>query len=313
MDSDQIAKAVTVLDRGGLVAVPTETVYGLAADAANPEAVRRIFAAKGRPADHPLIVHVTGPADLARWAAPVSEVAAQLARALWPGPLTMILPKAPGVDAVVTGGKETIGLRAPAHPLTRALLLAFGGGLAAPSANRFGHVSPTTAQHVRDDLGDRVDLVLDGGACAVGIESTIVDLSVEVPTILRLGAIGRAALEAVVGGPVVVGLDGPVKAPGQLPSHYAPRAALEVWQAAAVAARVAALRRGGAKVAAVGAGPAADVALPRDGQGYARGLYAALRSADALGVDVIVVDSPPPGVLGDALRDRLTRAAAPRP
>ena len=310
---DVVDRAVAVLRRGGLVAVPTETVYGLAADASRPEAVLRIFLAKGRPADHPLIVHLPRVEALEAWAAEVPAGALALAAAFWPGPLTLILPKAAWVDPCVTGGRDSVGLRVPSHPLTLAVLRAFGGGLAAPSANRFGHVSPTTAAHVRADLGDRVDLILDGGPCPVGIESTIVDLSEGEPAILRLGAVTQAGIEAVLRCSVRVVTDGPVKAPGQLASHYAPRAEVEVVALAEVAARVAALRAAGVSVALIGGGEDASVRVPRAGDGYARALYAALRAADAPGIERIVVEAPPEGPLADALNDRLARAAAPRP
>ena len=309
---ERILEAVAVLRRGGLVAVPTETVYGLAADASQPAAVRKIFAAKGRPADHPLIVHVAGADALERWASEVPPEALALAAAFWPGPLTMILPRAPHVDPMVTGGRDSVGLRVPSHPLTLALLRAHGGGLAAPSANRFGHVSPTTAAHVRADLGERVDLVLDGGACQVGIESTIVDLSDGAPALLRLGAVTQGQLEAVLGLRVPYLTGGPVKAPGQLASHYAPRAHVRVVPAAAVAAERDLLVARGQRVAVVGSGPWAAFSLGRDDEAYARDLYAALRAADGDGPDWILVEAPPDGGLSTALEDRLTRAAAPR-
>lgn len=308
-----VAAAVEVIRRGGLVAVPTETVYGLAADASRPEAVLRIFLAKGRPADHPLIVHLPSAEALPRWAASVPASARILADAFWPGPLTLILKKAEAVDPCVTGGRDTVGLRVPSHPLTLAVLRAFGGGLAAPSANRFGHVSPTTAEHVRRDLGDRVELILDGGPCPVGIESTIVDLSEGEPAILRLGAVTRGDLEDVLGRSVRVAIDGPVKAPGQLASHYAPCAEVEVVARDRVAARAAELATTGVRVALIGSGRDATVRVPDAGEGYARALYAALREADVPEVDRILVEAPPRGPLEAALIDRLNRAAAPRP
>lgn len=313
-ESAVVSAAARILAAGGLVALPTETVYGLAGDASNPDAVRRIFAAKGRPADHPLIVHVAEASAIRAWAAAVPDAAWRLAAAFWPGPLTMILPRSAAVSPLVTGGRDTVALRVPAHPLTRAILAAFGGGVAAPSANRFGRISPTTAEHVRAELGAAVDLVVDGGACEVGIESTIVDLSVDEPAVLRLGAISAEALGAVLGRPVPVVTGGPVKASGQLPSHYAPRAALEVVPAAAFGPRVAALRAEGVRVAAVGheGEGGVDVAVPTGDAGYARALYAALRAADRAGVEVIVMVEPPEGPLAAALRDRLGRAAAPR-
>ena len=194
-----IADAAALLRAGDILGMPTETVYGLAADALNPEAVNKIFAAKGRPADHPLIVHLPSADHLPRWAASIPKDAIALARAFWPGPLTLILKRTPEVPDEVTGGQDTVGVRVPAHPVALALLRAFDGGLAAPSANRFGRISPTTAAHVREELGERVALILDGGACAVGIESTILDFSRDVPEILRPGAIGPEDIARVIG------------------------------------------------------------------------------------------------------------------
>ncbi len=190
----EIARAVAVLRDGGLVAFPTETVYGLGADASNPAAMARIFAAKGRPADHPLIVHLASADEIGAWAASVPPLAAAFATACWPGPLTIILRRSERVPDAVTGGLDTVGLRVPSHPLALELLAAFGDGIAAPSANPFGSVSPTTADHVRTGLGDRVDLILDGGPCEVGVESTIVDLSGDEPAILRPGGLPRERL-----------------------------------------------------------------------------------------------------------------------
>jgi L-threonylcarbamoyladenylate synthase len=319
IDTAAIMRAAALIRDGQLVAVPTETVYGLAADATNPDAVLRIFAAKGRPKGHPLIVHVPDVAALATWSAlddpHKMDVAMTLAEAFWPGPLTLIVPKADWVSGAITGGRATVGLRVPRHPATLALLAALKGdgggraGIAAPSANRFGHVSPTTAAHVRSDLGDRVAMVLDGGPCTVGIESTIVDLSVSTPTILRLGAVTQMELERVLGEAVAIAAsDSEVKAPGQLPSHYAPNAAVEVWSQAAIqrAPRLPSTAR-------IGTGPWADIQLPSDDAGFANGLYAALRAADQPGIDTIIVETPPDGPLGSALADRLSRASAPRP
>src|SRR5882757_9457252 len=194
-----LQRAAWVLAAGGLVAFPTETVYGLGADAASDDAVAKIFAAKGRPRAHPLIVHLADAAQLDAWAIDVPEAARRLARAAWPGPLTIILRKGPRVAAAVTGGAETVGLRVPSHPVAHALLRAFGGGIAAPSANRFGAVSPTTADHVAGDLGDALDYLLDGGACEVGVESTIVDLSRGRPVLLRPGGLPRERIEPIAG------------------------------------------------------------------------------------------------------------------
>jgi len=289
--------AAAHLRAGGLVAFPTETVYGLGARARDPLAVRQIFAAKGRPADHPLIVHLAEASWLSRWArldGPLGPLAGSLATAHWPGPLTLILPRAAGVPDEVTGGLDTVGLRVPGHPLARALIAAVGEGLAAPSANRFGRVSPTTAAHVRAELGATLP-VLDGGACSVGVESTILDLSGDVPALLRPGGISREVLEASVG-PVQLG--GRTRAPGTLASHYAPRTALVLTDD--LDAERARQEACGLRVATLPAGePAA----------HARRLYAELRRLDQTGVDVLVAERAAPGGLGDAINDRLTRAA----
>ena len=306
---DPVDTAVEVLRAGGLVGLPTETVYGLAADAANEIAVRRIFAVKGRPADHPLIVHVAVAADLGHWAASVPPSAAALADACWPGPLTLLVPKADHVLSVVTGGRDTVGVRVPAHPLATAVLTRFGGGVAAPSANRFGQVSPTTAAHVRDDLGADVDFVLDGGPCPIGVESTIVDCTVDPPQILRPGGIASEQIEALLA--AASGLDsrarlapadGPRRASGMLASHYAPRARVEL------AASPAAADARASELAA--AGLAVDVLDPtRDVVAAAQQLYVWLRDADDRGLDVVVAVLPAAVGLGHAIRDRLTKAA----
>lgn len=298
MTGSSIERALEILRNGGLVAIPTETVYGLAGDASNEAAVRRIFEAKGRPADHPLIVHVAAAEQLAGWAATVPTAAAVLADTCWPGPLTLLVPRAVHVLSVVTGGRDTVGIRVPAHPLTTELLTRFGGGLAAPSANRFGKVSPTTAAHVIADLGSRVDYVLDGGACPVGVESTIVDCSVEPPQILRPGGISSEEISELLNG-ALAAADGPSRASGMLVSHYAPSARVvladTVGEATAVAART----------------PGAWILDHSDDLiTYARNLYADLRSADERGVQTIVAVMPAAQGLGHAIRDRLTKAAA---
>src|SRR5689334_17681787 len=235
------ARAAALLAAGGLVAFPTETVYGLGADASRDDAVARIFEVKGRPRAHPLIVHLAPGAPLDGWAREVPELAHRLAAAAWPGPLTLILRRGPRVAAATTGGADTVGLRVPAHPLAQELLRAFGGGVAAPSANRFGAVSPTTADHVALDLGGDVDYVLDGGPCDVGVESSIVDLSRGRPVLLRPGGLPREAIEAIAGPLAVADAHAPA-APGTLESHYAPRAQViavdldEVMEAVAAAA-----------------------------------------------------------------------------
>ena len=305
MTAPDIAAAVAVLRSGGLVAFPTETVYGLGADASNPEAVRAVYRVKGRPADHPLIVHVASAAAVPRWAAAVPPAAAALAEACWPGPLTLLLPRRADVDATVAGGRDTIGLRVPAHPLALQLLEAFDGGIAAPSANHFGRVSPTTAAHVRADLGDEVDLILDGGPCTIGVESTIVDVTVEPPALLRPGGIPLEALEAIVGGPVHTDDSGVSRAPGMLASHYAPVARVEVVEDASEARRrVEELRTLGERAELLDPGP--------DPDHYARHLYSWLRAADDSGATTLVAVPPPAIGLGWAVRDRLRKAAAPR-
>jgi L-threonylcarbamoyladenylate synthase len=295
------AHAADLLRAGGLVAFPTETVYGLGADAENAAAVRRIFAVKGRPETHPLIVHVAGGAALDGWAAAVPDVARRLAARFWPGPLTMILRRAARVPDAVTGGQATVGLRVPAHPLALAMLRLFGGGVAAPSANRFGRVSPTTAQHVRDDLGGDADYVLDGGTCAVGVESTIVDLTGPEPAILRPGGVTREALEAEVGRAVPVRAGGEVRAAGMLASHYAPRAEVVLASPDEAEPRAAALRAQGRR--------ATSIVFRGSAEEAAHALYAALREVDAGGFEVVVVGVPDERGLGLAIADRLRKAA----
>jgi L-threonylcarbamoyladenylate synthase len=317
----ELRRAVAILRAGGVVAFPTETVYGLGADAENEAAVRRVFAIKGRPTGHPLIVHFADLGELDRWAAEVPDAATRLARAFWPGPLTLILPKRPRIAEAATGGLATVGLRVPAHPVARALLAGFGGAIAAPSANRFGSVSPTTAAHVRDDLGDDVDLVLEGGACDVGVESTIVDLSSGAPRLLRPGGVTLEALEATLGRAVAVGAPAgaDVRAPGLLPSHYAPAAEvrLAAREQLAVAAAEALARGVRVGVLTVGPPPPLPVGvevltLPEPLDAAARGLYAALREADLRGLALVLAALPAELGVGRAIADRLRRAAGPR-
>lgn len=297
-------RAAAVLAEGGLVAMPTETVYGLAANAENPQAVARIFAVKGRPTNHPLIVHLAA-AEQVRdgWANPFPAAAQVLADTCWPGPLTILVPAGPRVGAWVTGGRDTVGLRVPAHPLATAMLTAFGGGVAAPSANRFGKVSPTTAAHVLADLGDDVDLILDGGECPVGVESTIVDCTVDPAQVLRPGAITPEQIVALLGS--VAPTAGPSRAAGMLASHYAPHCSVELFEHRSDAeARVRLLRQSGRSVVWF------DAAA--DPLSAARSLYSVLRSADAQHADTVIALLPPAEGLGHAIRDRLTKAAAPR-
>ena len=316
-DAERLADAVAALRRGEVIGLPTDTVYGLAADARNADAVRKIFALKGRPADHPLIVHIAEPSLLEQWSDQVPEAAVKLARAFWPGPLTLIVKKRSDVPDVVTGGQDTIGLRCPAHPLALAVLQRFGGGLAAPSANRFGRISPTSAQHVRDEFGDAVPIVLDGGNCEVGIESTIVDVSGPVPRILRPGHIGKLELEAVVG-PVAEGGDGESpRVSGSLQSHYAPHTRTELLSRERLIERARACQGDGETVLAltlVDALPGiSGLALPDSPEAYGHDLYAALRALDARRADRLLVESPPLRTEWIAVLDRLSRAAADTP
>jgi L-threonylcarbamoyladenylate synthase len=313
-----VARAADALRAGELVAFPTETVYGLGADAANPDAVRRLFAVKRRPTDHPVIVHIARAAQLDALARDIPAVAHRLADAFWPGALTIVVTRDPErVAAEVTGGRATVGLRVPDHPLAHALLEAFGGGVAAPSANRFGRVSPTTAEHVRTDLGHDVSLVLDGGACRVGVESTIVDVAGAEPAILRVGGVSRSEIEAVVGRAVALRTSGEVAAPGALASHYAPDVTVEVVDASDVVARarehVAAGRRAGLLTLTPPGDLPVDVLLldaPHDVEDYAHVLYARLREADAYDLDVLLVVPPvDTNGLGAAVADRVWRAS----
>ncbi|MBA4742779.1 MAG: threonylcarbamoyl-AMP synthase [Azoarcus sp.] len=292
--------------------MPTETVYGLAADALDADAVRAIFAAKGRPADHPLIVHLPSAEHLPRWASSIPKEAVALARAFWPGPLTMILKRAEDVPDEVTGGQDTVGLRVPGHPVALALLAVFDSGIAAPSANRFGRISPTTAQHVVEELGEQVSIVLDGGACDVGIESTIVDLSGDAPVLLRPGAISAAAIAAVIGRQPRTREQMQGETPrvsGALAAHYAPRTPLVLVPAERLAEAV--RRDGRIAVLARTSDPQAVFhwrTAPNDPVGYAHDLYAALRDLDALGADLIVVEALPETAEWQAVADRLGRA-----
>ena len=310
---EDLARAAELLKRGELVALPTETVYGLAGDAANPDAVRRIFAAKGRPPDHPLIVHLPDIESLADWACQIPDSAHKLAEAFWPGPLTMILKKNAAVADVVTGGQDTVGLRVPGHPVALKLLRRFGGGIAAPSANRFGRISPTTADHVISEFEHQntVAAVIDGGPCEVGVESTIVDFTGPVPRILRPGMIDAQSIASVLGTePELAGEQEGPRASGRLASHYAPNTRLELVHTEALAwpdpdAAVLAMATlsdpGGFKTWKT---------LPDNPALYARGLYAALRELDASGATRILVQHPPQTTSWAALIDRLKRAAA---
>lgn len=321
---EDVDRAVAVIRRGGLVAIPTETVYGLAADAEDEEAVAGIFRAKGRPASNPLIVHVADAAMARALAGRWPPAAEAIAAAFWPGPVTVVVPRGPRIPDIVTAGGATVALRCPDHRLARLLIARAGSPLAAPSANRSEQLSPTTAQHVLESLGNRVDLILDGGPCGRGIESTVIDCTTSPPRILRPGPLSREALEQVVGGPVDWPAAGPAgeaaRSPGLQARHYAPRTRLEM--PADPAARVAELLRSGKRAGWLTIRPdAADVReiassreviivpMPPEPDAYASRLYATLHALDQRGLEAIVVDPPPDDEAWRAIRDRLTRAA----
>jgi L-threonylcarbamoyladenylate synthase len=314
-----IANAVAFLKAGELVAFPTETVYGLGADARNSAAVEKIFSAKGRPADHPVIVHLPDVSHLERWAINIPAVAYRIAAAFWPGPLTLILQRHPDVPAIVSGGQTSIGLRVPNHPVALALLRAFNDGIAAPSANRFGRISPTTVQHVQEELGHAVQLILDGGACEVGIESTIVDLTGKRPQILRLGMISAETIASVLGGAVdatsAAGKNSP-RVSGSLEAHYAPRTPLQLLGATAIAEQMRIAKISGERIAVLAIddeSPQLDNVIWQsaapDAATFAHDLYANLRKLDALKCARIIVQQVPTDAAWHAIADRLQRAA----
>ncbi|MFA6314385.1 MAG: L-threonylcarbamoyladenylate synthase [Sterolibacterium sp.] len=317
-DRPEIARAVALLRAGELVAFPTETVYGLGADALNPAAVAKIFAAKGRPADHPLIVHLPDGTELDAWAREVPDAARKLAAAFWPGPLTLILKRQPHVPDAVTGGQDTVGLRVPNHPLALALLRAFHGGVAAPSANRYGRISPTSAAHVIAELGAAVQLVLDGGPCTVGIESTIVDLSGGTPRVLRPGAISAADIARVLGEalPTAATTSDTPRVAGSHAAHYAPSTPLRVVAGAQLADAIGAELSTGQHVAVLAHSAKPVVAknltwqaAPADAATYAHDLYATLRGLDEAAYDLLLIEAPPATPAWFAVADRLQRAA----
>jgi len=317
VNDQDIANAVAVLKAGGLVAFPTETVYGLGADASNPDAVARIYAAKGRPSDHPVIVHLADPVQMPLWARDVPQAAHELAKAFWPGPLTLILKRGAAVLDAVTGGQDTVALRVPSHPVALALLRRFGGGVAAPSANRYGRVSATTAEHVRHEFGAAVECVLDGGPCGVGIESTIIDLSRAAPALLRPGHVTAAQLEAVLRRPLAAPDARAPRAPGTLAKHYAPQTPVMLMEPDLVIELAASLTRQGRRIAVLARSALQPVmmgitwiAAPADPVAYGHDLYANLRTLDEAGCDALLVEEPPLEPAWIAVRDRLTRAAA---
>ncbi|WP_280471486.1 L-threonylcarbamoyladenylate synthase [Nocardia cyriacigeorgica] len=318
-----IRHAAEILHRGGLVAFPTETVYGLGADAENAEAVRRVFAVKQRPETHPLIVHLADPCQLGDWVTEISGPARVLAERFWPGPLTLVLPRGPRVPPVVTGGCDTVAVRVPHHPVAQRLLTAFGGAIAAPSANRFGAVSCTSAEHVADELGPVVDLILDGGPCPVGIESTIIDVTGDEPTLLRPGAIGVDDLAQALGRPIRTTTPSRGhRAPGQHPSHYAPRARVILVEESDVLAEAHRQQSHGRRVgvlrsptsaASTFTGNVLVIEVPTAIGDYARDLYRLLREFDRHNCEVVIASLPTRAGVGLAIADRLTRASAPRP
>lgn len=325
-DPQAILEAARRIQAGELVGFPTETVYGLGADASSDAAVAGIFTAKGRPADHPLIVHVADAGQVTDYAAGVPPFAARLIKAFWPGPLTVILPRKPGVAAAAAGGQDSIGLRCPSHPVALAFLKACNTGVAGPSANRFGRVSPTTAQHVQQEFGDGL-LVLDGGPCDVGIESSIVDCTRGRPVLLRPGVLTRAQLEAACGEAVLgkdefeqqaLGLvDEAPRASGTLEAHYAPNAKLRLMDAGPIQTALDLLGADAAHIAVyarsivrIKSDKVLYRRMPDDALATAQQLFAVLRDFDAKGVKLIWVENPPPDAEWDGVRDRLGRAAA---
>jgi len=313
----EIETAVQALRDGELVAFPTETVYGLGANAQNPAAVRKIFEAKGRPVSHPVIVHLDSPRFLHRWVREVPETATKLADRFWPGPLTMVMARAPNVHDIVTGGQDTVAIRVPSHPMAQQLLTAFGGGIAAPSANRYGKLSPTRAEHVREELGDTVKVILDGGECQIGLESTIVSFEGPSVRLLRPGAVTAAQIRQVVG-ELLIGADlQSPRVPGGTPSHYAPTTPMAIVPSGEVDAHAAALSEGGRRVAVLAQRlPLKShkyvtwINAGRRPEQYGHDLYANLRTLDKAGCQQILVQDVPDGEAWDAIRDRVRRAAS---
>ena len=310
----EIEEAVEALRAGDLVVFPTETVYGLGANASNPVAVRKIFEVKGRPPDHPVIVHLDDPRYLRRWVSQVPPVAEQLAQRFWPGPLTLILPKADSVNDIVTGGQDSIGIRVPSHPMAQQLLNAFGGGIAAPSANRYGRLSPTKPEHVRDEFGDAVRVILDGGDSPIGLESTIVSCLDNVARLLRPGFITRSQLEQVVGALAVGGIA--PRSPGDRALHYAPSTPLEIVASDDLEVRAGEYVARDEKVAVLAMRPPLHtqrhmtwINAGKKPDTYAHNLYAHLRTLDRIGCERIFVQSLPDGEKWAAILDRLQRAS----
>lgn len=305
-----VQRAAAILKRGGLVAFPTETVYGLGADAASAAAVARLYAAKRRPADHPVIVHFASAQAAFEWAREIPQAARMLAAKFWPGPLTLILKRSSRAGDFVTGGQDSVGLRVPRHPVAQQLLHAFGSGIAAPSANRFGQVSPTTAAHVREDLGKDVDLVLDGGPSEVGIESTILDLSGAQPVLLRPGDISAAALEQALGTRIAARQEDSPRHSGGLERHYAPKTPARLVPTHELDREIARLKDRVAVLAFSRPDARVDywLRMPREPAAYAHRLYAALRDLDSARCEMILIEAPPEAPEWAGIRDRLLRA-----
>mgnify|MGYP003578193695 CR=1 FL=1 len=315
MTTSSIQKAAEMLRSGGLIAFPTETVYGLGADARNEQAIRRIFAVKRRPLNHPLIVHLGQKHEISKWAREVSDVAHRLMESFWPGPLTLVFKRNPDMLDLIAAHQDTVALRMPDHPVALALLSAFGDGVVAPSANRFTHVSPTTAQGVSEELGDDVDFILDGGACAIGLESTIVDVSCDPPTILRPGMITAEEISVLLGQPIGASSIHSIRVPGQHRVHYAPKTLTKVMNIQDLAAmcqpiikqRVVALIRE--------FNPSNRIAnivwyrMPKDAEAYAHTLYQTLRDMDKKNYDQIIIENVPMGSKWLAISDRLKKAS----
>ena len=320
VNTEVIQHAVSLLCEGELVVIPTETVYGLGADASNENAVKKIFKAKGRPQNHPLIVHIANDNYLSNWAIDIPEIAYKLTKEFWPGPLTLVLKRAPHVSKVITGGQDTIALRAPSHPITQQILSMFKGGIAAPSANSFGYISPTTIEHVKKDMGNKVSLIIDGGPCQVGIESTIIDLSHDKPALLRPGMLSHVMIEQVLGVSIDIAPQVTPRISGFLPSHYAPKTPTILVESLSlphfVKSRIKTLR-----LAVLARQPnqyiqqISDywlnwITLPNAPKAYANRLYKEMRKLDLLRYDAIILENVPDGVEWLAIRDRIKRASA---
>lgn len=317
---NDIQMAAAALKKGETVAFPTETVYGLGADASNPLAVRKIFRIKGRPADHPLIVHIADVSQLDLWAENIDTVVWRLADRFWPGPLTLILPRRRHVPKEVTGGQDTIGVRVPDHPVAKSLIHTFGGGIAAPSANRFGRVSPTTAQHVRDELGSKIGMVLEGGSCRIGLESTILSLVNRKPLLLRHGSLSVEDIENTLGTKILPAPPGSpaVRFPGMIPSHYAPETPLEIHPSGTLWHRAFRLVWQGLKVAVLKLGNDGErlknsnieiSCMPRQADEYGRVLYSTLHRLDHAGFDRLLAEELPSTPEWLAVNDRIHRAS----